>query len=451
MPSGPPNILLVIADDFGVHQLGCTYPDGPGFFRTPCLDGFAAAGVRFAQAYATAPVCSPARSSLYTGIHPARLHLTDYIPGSRVTNPPMLTPPWQQGLPVAVVTLGDALLARGYATAHFGKWHLAPDYNYVPGRAMDPESQGFAEVVVTRKPRPDADPESDPHHIGELTDRVIEYCTRPRPAAQPFFCVLAHNAIHRPELAPAALVARHAAHPAADPEVNRPVLGAMVEQLDASMGRLLDALQRSGRDRDTLVVFTADHGAFGGSGRRKPLRGAKADLYEAGVRVPLLFRWPACIPAGLVRHAMVSGADLCPTLLAAAGGTCPDELDGVDLWPVLAAAAAPAPHDSLHWHYPHYHHLGLGPCGAIRTGDYKLIEWFGPESRQELYDLGADPGEERNLASTEPSRRDELLRRLRAWRAAVGAQEMKPNPAYDCAAPTALRPPAGDTAPLPAA
>src|SRR4051794_39873772 len=119
-----PNILLIIADDFGVQQLGCTASSPDAFFSTPQLDRLAGEGVRFTHAYATAPVCSPARASLYTGIHPARLRITDFIPGSRVINPPLLTPEWERGLPVAVTTLGDAFKARGYATAHFGKWHL---------------------------------------------------------------------------------------------------------------------------------------------------------------------------------------------------------------------------------------------------------------------------------------------------------------------------------------
>ncbi|MBM3851633.1 MAG: sulfatase [Verrucomicrobia bacterium] len=445
------NLLLIVADDLGVHQLGCLNPGGPAFFRSPCLDRFAAEGISFTQAYATAPVCSPSRASLYTGLHPARLHLTDFIPGSRVTNPPLLPPAWQQGLPVAAVTLGDALRAHGYETAHFGKWHLAPDYHYVPGRPMDPESQGFGEVLVTRKPAPHADPERDPHHIEALTDRAIEYCTRPRPAGRPFFCVLAHNALHRPELAPAARVAAYAAHPAADPHVNRPVLAALLEQLDTATGRLLDALRASGRDRDTLVVFTSDHGALGGSAQRKPLRGAKADLYEGGIRVPLLLRWPGHIAPGQARAAPVCNADLFPTLLGAAGAPIAGTIDGRDLWPLLRDAATPAPHEALSWHYPHYHHLGPGPCGAIRVGDYKLVEWFAPPPRLELFHLAADPGESRNLADAEPARRDDLLRRLHAWRRAVDAQEMRPNPNYDAGAPTRLSPPAGDNAPDPTA
>lgn len=446
MPSTRPNILLIIADDFGVHQLGCAHaaPGGNSFFATPHLDRLAAEGVRFARAYATAPVCSPARASLYTGQHPARLHLTDFIPGSDVINPPLLTPAWSRGLPVSVVTIGDVLKARGYATAHFGKWHLAPDYNYAPGRPMDPESQGFDEVYVTRKPAPTADPEADPHHIESLTDRAITFCTRPRD--QPFLCVLAHNAVHRPELAPAAWRDKFTAHPAADAELNRPALGAMVAQLDAAVGRLLAALRATGLDRDTLVVFTSDHGAMGASDRRKPLRGAKADLYEAGVRVPLLLRWPGPIAAGQVRETPVSGTDLFPTLLTACGVGAPTEGDGLSLWPLIQDPAHALPREAMYWHYPHYHHLGPGPCGAVRFGDYKLIEWFGRPSRLELFNLAKDPGETCNLAAEEPARRDELARRLQAWRHEIGAQEMSANPDFDPTAPTRKLPPAGDSA-----
>jgi arylsulfatase A len=442
MSAPPPNVLVVIADDFGVQQLGCTDPRGAGFFSTPHLDRLAAEGVRFAHAYATAPVCSPARASLYTGLHPARLHVTDFIPGSEVINPPLVVPDWQRGLPVSAVTIADVLKARGYATAHFGKWHLAPDYEYVRGRPMDPESQGFDEVFVTRKPSPDANPETDCHHIGVLTDRALEFCTRRRD--HPFLCVLAHNALHRPELAPAALMARFSRHPAADPQVNRPALGAMVAQMDAAMGRLLAALRERGRERDTMVVFTSDHGPLAPSELRKPLRGAKADLYEAGIRVPLLLRWPERIAPGQVCDEMVTGMDLFPTLLNACGGPAESAVDGLDLWPLIRGKVGPLGREAMHWHYPHYHHLGLGPCGAIRAGDYKLIEWFGREPAYELFNVTDDPSETRNLATTEPARCAELAARLRQWRQSIGAQEMRPNPGYDPAAPTRILPPATD-------
>jgi arylsulfatase A-like enzyme len=371
------------------------------------------------------------------------LHVTDFIPGSRVINAPLQAPAWQRGLSVGAITLGDVLKARGYATAHFGKWHLAPDYDYVPGRPMDPESQGFDEVVVTRKPLPNADPESDPHHIDALTSRAIAFCTRAR--SQPFLCVLAHNAVHRPELAPANLVVKYAAKPDADPQVNRPAFGAMVEQLDSAVGRLISVLRANDRSRDTLVIFTADHGPMGPSARRKPLRGAKADLYEAGLRVPLLISWPGHITGGSVREQVVWGADLFPTILGACGTRGDEPVDGVDLRPAIADAHHEFSREALHWHYPHYHHLGLGPSGAIRVGEWKLVEWFGPESRFELFDLGTDPGEEHDLAAAQPKKRDELRRQLRDWREAVGAQAMTLNPEYDPAAPTRLLPPANDT------
>jgi arylsulfatase A len=240
------------------------------------------------------------------------------------------------------------------------------------------------------------------------------------------------------------VVAEYAVHPAADPDVNRPALAAMVEQMDAAIGRLLAVLRAAGRERDTLVVFTADHGPMGASERRKPLRGAKADLYEGGVRVPLLLRWPEGIAAGQVRDAIVSGMDVFPTVLTACDVPVAETVDGLSLWPVIRDGSRPLAREASYWHYPHYHHLGLGPCGAIRMGEYKLLEWFRPAPVYELFNLATDPGETRNLAAVEPERCDALLRCLREWRRSVGAQEMQPNPVYDPAAPTRLLPPVGD-------
>lgn len=443
-----PNILLVIVDDMGIHQLGCY---GCTFYETPNIDGLAAAGVLFPSAYSASPVCSPARAALYTGLHPARLHLTNYIPGTEPANPRLRTPPWRAHLPVEVVTIGDALKAAGYATGHFGKWHLAPDYHYAPGRPMDPESQGFDTVVVTRKPLATADPESDPHHIDRLTDEAIRFISAPR--HQPFLCVVAHNALHRPELAPAALVAKYAAKPGADREFNRPVIAAMTEQLDRSIGRLRDTLKGRGIERNTLVVFTADHGAFGRSAERKPLRGAKADLYEGGLRVPFIWQWSGRI-APAVRDMPVSGMDLVPTLLDLCVQAAPASSDGVSLREILLSAGAPrAGNRELCWHFPHYHHLGLAPGGAIRAGRWKLVEWFeqtiggAPAGRPyELYDLESDPGEARDLAAAQPELCRELAARLRAWRRETGAQEMTPNLQYNPAGSAlSVPPPPGDS------
>jgi arylsulfatase A-like enzyme len=303
--------------------------------------------------------------------------------------------------------------------------------------------------MVTRKPPAASDPESDPHHIRAVTDHAIRFMTAPRD--QPFLCVVAHNALHRPELAPAALVRRFAARPGADRDWNRPVLAAMVSELDDSVGRLLETLRVTALERDTLVVFTSDHGAFGRSSDHKPLRGAKADLYEGGLRVPLLFRWPGHLaPAELSDP--VFGTDLFPTLLDFAGCRLPAGLDGRSLRGLLAAGEPAPARPALYWHFPHYHHLGLAPSGAIRAGRHKLIEWFdrtiggatdGPP--YELYDLEADPGETRNLAAEAPALCADLAARLRAWRREVDAQEMMPNPAFDPArGGTRAVPPPGD-------
>ncbi len=445
--SSPPNILVVIVDDMGVHQLGC---HGSTFYETPHLDRFARESALFKCAYSASPVCSPARAALYTGLHPARLHLTNFIPGTEPANPRLLTPPWRAHLPVEVDTLGDMFKSRGYATAHFGKWHLAPDYHYEPGRPMDPESQGFETVRATRKPLADADPEHDPHHVDGLTDDAIAFMEAQH--GRPFLCVLAHNTLHRPELAPAALVAKYARKPGADRNCNRPVVAAMVEHMDRSIGRLLEHLRATGRDRDTIVVFTSDHGAFGRSDERKPLRGAKADLYEGGIRVPLIIRRPGAPAGGTEISVPVFGADLLPTLLELAGLEIPGGLDGRSLCPLLHHPGGPPPQEALFWHFPHYHHLGYAPCGAIRVGRWKLIEWFeqtvaGANSGTpfELYDLSADPGETADLASREPARCARMLGRLRAWRREVGAQEMAPNPRFDAAlGASRAAPPPGD-------
>ena len=428
------NVLLVVVDDMSSFQLGCY---GNQYFETPHLDAFAEEGVRCSRSYATSPVCSPARASIYTGRHPARLHLTNYIPGTVPDNPRLITPDWQRGLPVSEYTYGRVFGEAGYETVHFGKWHLAEDYSYVPNRDMDPESHGFERVFVTMKPKANADPEADAHNVEKLTEKTIEFIRGPH--ERPFFCVLAHNAIHRPEMAPAKLVEKFESKVAREEDWREPVLAAMTSQVDDSFGRMMEALEDAGLKNDTIVVFTADHGAMSRSEERKPWRGSKADLYEAGLRVPLLIRYPKRIARGYELSGAVSLTDLFPTLLDLTGTDFSEaELDGVSLKPWLEKKRHGSSHEALYWHFPHYHHLGLAPCGSMAKGRFKLIEWFDGSigkldmiSNYELFDMENDPWEERDIAEEFPDIRDEMALALKCWRQSIGAQEMTLNEEFD--------------------
>ncbi len=429
-----PNIVFVMVDDMGIHQLGCY---GNSFYETPNLDRLASQGMFFSNSYGTGPVCSPSRASVMTGKYPARLHLTNFIPGSEPDNPKLLTPDWQKFLSIEETTIGNALRDSGYVTGHFGKWHLATDYKHQPGRILDPGSQGFEYVTTSVKPKPDADPRSDAHSTRKITDWAIEFLEAQKDKR--FLCFIEHNTIHRPEMEHPDSIAKYAAKSNSDDDKNRPVLGAMVETLDYNIGRLMETLENLGLTDNTLVIFTADHGMWGDTDSLKPLRGAKADLYEGGIRVPLIIRWPSSVKPGTVCRTPVCGNDFLPTLLDSIEAKSDDpEIDGVSILPLLKQTE-PINRDALYWHYPHYHHQGIAPCGAIREGDFKLIEWFeksiieGPESEGalELFDLANDIGEQQNLFVQKKELGLRLYEKLKTWRRSVGAQEMAINPHFE--------------------
>ena len=435
-----PNIVLIFADDLGVHQLSCY---GSAFYETPNLDRLASQGMRFTNAYAAAPVCSPTRASLMTGKYPARLHLTDFIPGNPYPYAKLRTPNWTNHLPLEEVTIPEVLKEARYACGHFGKWHLNRDKEYKPGRPGDPRSQGFDDVLTTVKPRSSQearaakDPACDAHHVHEITDRSIAFIEAHKD--QPFFCYVTHNSIHRPAMEFEPLIAKYAAKPGASAEMgNDPAIAAMVETLDQSVGQIMEALDRLGLARDTMLIFYADNGGFHGPEARKPLYGAKAGLYEGGIREPLIVRWPGKVEAGSECPELVSSIDFLPTFAETAGVSAAHPgLDGISLMPALTQSG-PLGRDTLYWHYPHYHSAGVAPSGAIREGRYKLIEWFeksiggiGTEGALGLFDLDNDAGERNNLAREMPRKAAELHRKLVTWRQTMGAQEMELNPAYD--------------------
>lgn len=419
-----PNILLILADDLGWSDLGCY---GSPLKNTPALDKLASEGIRFSNACSAQPICSPARAALMTGRSPARLHLTDFIPGRRVMpSQRMLKPEMKQELPLEEVTLPELLKAAGYTTGIFGKWHLG-------GKEFGPQQQGFDHYFPgTANTTPSASEGGKGEY--ELTTRACSWIEQNRD--RPFFCYLAHNTPHIPLGAKKELEEKYRRAGAANP-----TYAAMMESMDDCVRLTMEKLDALQLRAKTIVIFLSDNGGLNivegvntPATSNKPLRGGKGGLYEGGLRVPLLVRWPGKIPAGKVESTPVISTDLVPTLLAAAG-TAPSSqpMDGLNLLPLLTSGQRPD-RASLYWHYPHYSNQRGFPGGAIRTGDWKLIESF-DDGQVELYNLQEDPSEMQNLALSHPSRVMEMLSSLRTWRTEVKAQPMRgPNPDYDPAA-----------------
>ena len=439
---GRPNFLFILADDLGTPPVGAY---GNSYYQTPHLDRLAREGLRFTDAYSACPVCSPTRAALMTGQYPARTRVTDFIAGNPFPAARLTQPDWQKFLPLSATTIAEELAARGYATALFGKWHLARGYLPPESVAEGPDRQGFAEHFITHKPKKTDDPERDAHGVEAITTRALDFLQRHRD--QPFFLELAHNSVHSPIMAPRALVEKYRARPGSDRRENNPVIAAMMEVLDDSIGRLLARLDDLGLRERTLVIFYSDNGGLLGDAAQTPFRGGKAQLSEGGIRVPLIARWPGVIAPGGTSGAPVTSVDFFPTFLelsASASGTSAGlgrrtssaPLDGVSLAAHLRGGPPP-PRDAIYWHYPHYHSSGDGgPAGAIRAGDWKLIEYYEHSIARtgrapELFNLRTDPGETRNLATTEPARTTALLTQLATWRKSTAAQMPTLNPAYD--------------------
>jgi arylsulfatase A-like enzyme len=443
-----PNVILILADDLGWTDLACF---GSDLHETPHLDRLAREGMKFTQNYSACTVCSPTRAALMTGKYPARLHITDWIPGAMPDNPKLLVPDWTKFLPHAETTLAEVFRAAGYATATIGKWHLGTEPYY-------PETQGFdVNIAGTDKPAPPSfhapwriatlTPEGQPGDY--LTDRLAEEAERfiERSKDKPFFLYLPHFAVHTPIQGRADLVAKYQKKIHAGLRHQNAAYAAMTESLDAAVGRVLAKLEELKlRDR-TIVMFTSDNGGriTQGTTTNVPLRYGKASAYEGGVRVPLIVHWPGVTRPGSVSETPVITMDLFPTLVEMAGlpaSAARTARDGLSLAPHLRGGPPPA-RTELFWHYPHHQHYQLGgtmPYAAIRSGDYKLIEFYN-DQKVELYHVRDDIGEKHDLAAAQPQRATALRARLHAWQKEVGAQLATPNPQYNPARPEYTPPP----------
>ena len=419
-----PNIIFILTDDLGINDLGCY---GRREHRTPNLDRLASQGVRFTSAYCAQPICSPSRAAILTGKAPARLHLTTYLPGRPdCSAQKLLHPAMHRQLPVEEKTIAEHLQAAGYATACIGKWHLG-------GNGFQPTNQGFdlyRPGKVVTKPNESEGGKGE----YELTRWAEEFIETHR--ARPFFLYLAHDSPHIPYSAQTNSVARNA-------RAFNPVYAAVIETLDDTVGRLLTKLDALGLATNTLVIFTSDNGGLhvpegphGTITHNAPFRAGKGFLYEGGLRIPLIVRWPGMIAPGRVESSPVINTDWLPTLLHLAGVRVPGELDGANLSALLTGAAQP-PVRSLFWHFPHYTNQGSQPGGAVRDGDWKLIEHY-EDGRLELFNLSNDIGETNDLAATEEKRAALMAAALAKWRNDVGAQTNTVNPEFDAAAHRAL-------------
>lgn len=420
-----PNIVVLLVDDMGWSQTSLPSPvDGKRskFYETPALEALAASGMTFTSAYSAAAICSPTRAALMTGKHPARLHLTDYIPGNRETDTALAEPDWQRFLPLYEETLAEVLGRAGYRTALFGKWHLDPQHSPLDQAHFKPQAHGFDEALVTYDPKPHQarewqTPEGDGHNTDLITKLSIDFIARN--ADHPFLIVVSYNAIHDPLMERATTIARYEAKQGRRP-TDHPVLAAMVERLDRSIARIDAALGEHGLENDTILVFTSDNGGALRFARQDPFRAGKGALYEGGIRVPLIIRWPGVTAPGAHSAALALTHDLFTTLTAAAGIAPVAGTDGIDLASALAGHSGER--RTAYWHYPHYHALlEMRPASAMRHGRYKLVERH-ETGAAELFDLAVDPSERFDRAEAEPKRTAQMRRELARWRQATGAQ-----------------------------
>jgi arylsulfatase A-like enzyme len=417
--------VFILADDLGWAELGCY---GNRFNETPRLDRMARQGMRFTQAYAAAPVCSPYRAAWMTGQYPARIGITDY-----------LRPDDPKHLATAHVTLPEMLRRRGYRCAIVGKWHLT-GYAHHGAVEVPPSQHGFDEVILSERRGIGGGSYFHPYHFNPqisprlpneyLVDRVnleaVEFIGRNKD--RPFFLYVSHYAVHTALVGKPELLAKYESKPGAGkgPRAprNNPHLAAQLESIDQGVGMILDELARLDLDEHTLVMFTSDNGGEDRVTSNAPLRAGKSTLYEGGIREPLVVRWPSVVPPDAVSSTPVCCIDFYPTLLDVAG-LAPDprqKLDGLSILPVLKDPSAGLPRDTLYWHYPlkKPHFLGGRSSSAVRHGDWKLIEFFDTGER-ELYHLAKDESEQQDLARQMPQRVAELHEKLKAWRKQVGA------------------------------
>ena len=439
-----PNIVFLLVDDLGWGDFSCY---GDSFHETPHIDQLAREGVKFTSAYAGAPVCSPSRASIMTGQTPARLHLTEWIHKGVNPHKKLLPAEYLMHLPKGVPTIASELKKLGYTTGAIGKWHLGP-------KGYWPEDFGFDSNVAGDEHGHPAPPHgyfgpfyyhnltgyTENDNLTEvLTNKVDEFLTAAAPKG-PFFLYLAEYAVHEPLAERKPRVDKYLKKNGGKDEPD-PTYAAVVESVDRCVARLRKKLTELGVADNTIIMLTSDNGGVSfAEGEFKnnvlhrvadngPFRAGKGYVYEGGIREPLIVYWPGVTKAGTVSDVPVYGPDFMPTILSLAGATStPSPTDGMDLSQVFRGGSLDR--EYICWHYPHYAPQGGTPAGAIREGDWKLLEFF-EDGHLELYNLREDPGEQNDFAAVFTDRVHDMHSKLVRWRKSVNALMPRPNPEYD--------------------
>lgn len=430
-----PNIIFIIADDLGYTDVAAY---GSKYYETPNIDRLAREGMKFTSGYSCGPNCQPTRAALLSGQYGPRtgVYTVGGIDRFDWKSRPMRPVDNAAQLPAEKVTFAQSLQKAGYKTGMFGKWHLGK------GDAFHPGQRGFDEAIEASGQHYDfnTDPKTDypkgTYLADFLTDKATDFIRRHKD--EPFLLYLPHYGVHAPYQAKKELIEKFKKKQGVGGH-DDPVYAAMLASVDESVGKILALLDELKLSKNTLVIFTSDNGGVGGyvrEGVKKsgdvtdnaPLRGGKGMLYEGGIRVPYIFRWPGKIAGNSTCAEPINSVDFYPTVHEIVGAKRPSDypLDGVSYAKLLTKGGKGSlKRDALYWHFPGY--LGASdnqwrtlPVGVIRSGDWKLLEYF-EDGRLELYNLKNDIGEKNNLAASEPQKAKELHQKLQAWRKEIKA------------------------------
>jgi arylsulfatase A-like enzyme len=460
-PPRKPNLVFILVDDLGWTDLGCY---GSTFYETPNIDQLCKESMKFTDAYAACPVCSPTRASIMTGKYPARLGTTDYfggpqpdeVPNHWTRHKPLLPAPYKENLPLGEVTIAEALKEGGYKTFFAGKWHLGETAEFWPEhQGFDINKGGWSWGMPTKpgfffspygNPRLEDGPEGE-HLPDRLANETVKFIQKYQDT--PFFAYLSFYSVHIPLMAREDLKKKYEEKHEnlgidttwaieGDREVRleqgHAVYAGMVEAMDEAVGKVLNTLKELKLDSNTIVFFMSDNGGVstseGHPTANLPLRAGKGWLYEGGIREPMLVKWPGVVKGASVCSEPVTSTDFYPTILDMAGlSRKPQQhVDGVSWVPLLKDKKMHR--GPLYWHYPHYGNQGGSPGAVVRNGQWKLIEFFEPGRALELYNLKDDIGEKNNLAEKMPGKVSELKDMLGKWQKEVNAKMPTPNPNF---------------------